>query len=132
MIFIALKMLLGDRTKYAGLLFGITFTERPELVSYNPEGRVFEVADADGTPIGLFVGDFYTRPGKQGGAWMNNLVDQNHLLGQRPVVTNNSNLVKPPAGQPTPNPPSPRYADCQSPKPKPRASISPRAMSPTR
>jgi peptidyl-dipeptidase Dcp len=82
-------------------LYGITFTERPELVSYNPEGRVFEVADADGTAIGLFVADFYTRPGKQGGAWMNNLVDQNHLLGQLPVVSNNSNLVKPPAGQPT-------------------------------
>ncbi len=82
-------------------LYGITFTERPELVSYNPEGRVFEVAEADGTPIGLFVADFYTRPGKQGGAWMNNLVDQNHLLGQLPVVSNNSNLVKPPAGQPT-------------------------------
>ncbi|MGV8907635.1 MAG: M3 family metallopeptidase [Propionicimonas sp.] len=82
-------------------LFGITFTERTDLVGYNPEVRVFEVAEADGTPIGLFVADFYTRPGKQGGAWMNNLVDQNHLLGQRPVVTNNSNLVKPPAGQPT-------------------------------
>ena len=82
-------------------LFGITFTERADLVGYNPEVRVFEVAEADGTAIGLFVADFYTRPGKQGGAWMNNLVDQNHLLGQLPVVANNSNLVKPPAGQPT-------------------------------
>ena len=82
-------------------LYGITFTERPELAGYNPEVRVFEVAEAEGTPIGLFVADFYTRPGKQGGAWMNNLVDQNHLLGQLPVVSNNSNLVKPPAGQPT-------------------------------
>jgi peptidyl-dipeptidase Dcp len=82
-------------------LFGITFTERADLIGYNPEVRVFEVAEADGAPIGLFVADFYTRPGKQGGAWMNNLVDQNHLLGQLAVVANNSNLVKPPAGQPT-------------------------------
>ena len=82
-------------------LYGITFTERPELVGYNDEVRVFAVDEADGTPIGLFVADFHTRPGKQGGAWMNNLVDQNHLLGQLPVVCNNSNLVKPPAGQPT-------------------------------
>jgi peptidyl-dipeptidase Dcp len=82
-------------------LYGITFTERDDLVGYNDEVRVFEVKEADGTPVGLFAADFYTRPGKQGGAWMNNMVDQNHLLGQRPVVTNNSNLVKPPAGEPT-------------------------------
>jgi peptidyl-dipeptidase Dcp len=82
-------------------LYGITFTERPELRGHTAEARVFEVAEADGTAIGLFVADFYTRSTKQGGAWMNNLVDQNHLLGQCPVVTNNSNLVKPPVGQPT-------------------------------
>ncbi|HQD97246.1 MAG TPA: M3 family metallopeptidase [Propionicimonas sp.] len=82
-------------------LYGITFAERADLRGYNDEVRVFEVNDADSTPIGLFVADFYTRPGKQGGAWMNNLVDQNHLLGQLPVVCNNSNLIKPPAGQPT-------------------------------
>ncbi len=82
-------------------LYGITFAERHDLVGYNDEVRVFDVQEADGTPIGLFVADFYTRPGKQGGAWMNNLVDQNHLLDQRPVVINNSNLIKPPAGQPT-------------------------------
>lgn len=82
-------------------LYGITFTERPEIIGYTDQARAFEVDDADGSPLGLFVADFYTRPGKQGGAWMNNLVDQNHLLGQLPVVTNNSNLVVPPAGQPT-------------------------------
>ncbi|MCC6497120.1 MAG: M3 family metallopeptidase [Propionibacteriaceae bacterium] len=82
-------------------LYGIEFAERSDLAGYNPEVRVFDVLEADGSRIGLFVADFYTRPGKQGGAWMNNLVDQNHLLGQLPVVTNNSNLVKPPAGQPT-------------------------------
>ena len=47
------------------------------------------------------MADYYTRAGKQGGAWMNNIVDQNHLLGQQPVVVNNLNLAKPPAGQPT-------------------------------
>lgn len=82
-------------------LYGITFTQRPELSGYTAEVRVYEVADADGRAIGLFLADFYTRSTKQGGAWMNNLVDQNFLLNQLPVVTNNSNLVKPPAGQPT-------------------------------
>lgn len=82
-------------------LFGITFTERTDLRGYNDEVRVFQVDEADGTPIGLYLADFYTRAGKQGGAWMNNVRDQNHLLHQLPIVTNNANLVKPPAGEPT-------------------------------
>ncbi|MCW3159373.1 M3 family metallopeptidase [Micropruina sonneratiae] len=82
-------------------LFGITFAERGDLAGYNDEVRVFEVFDADGTGLGLFLADYYTRAGKQGGAWMNNIVDQNHLLGQQPVVVNNLNIVKPPAGRPT-------------------------------
>ncbi len=81
-------------------LYGITFHERGDLVPYHPEVRVFEVREADETTIGLFLADFFTRASKQGGAWMNNIVDQNHLLGQLPVVVNNSNLVKPPAGEP--------------------------------
>lgn len=81
-------------------LYGITFHERTDLTPYHPEVRVFEVREADGTPVGLFLADFFTRASKQGGAWMNNIVDQNHLLGQLPVVVNNSNLVKPPAGEP--------------------------------
>ena len=85
----------------ATALFGITFAERDDLAGYNDEVRVFEVFDADGTGVGLFLADYYTRSGKQGGAWMNNIVDQNHLLGQPPVVVNNLNIAKPPAGQPT-------------------------------
>ena len=59
------------------------------------------VDEADGSPIGLFLGDFHTRESKNGGAWMNNLVDQNHLLGQLAVVCNNANLVRPAAGEVT-------------------------------
>ena len=84
----------------ATALYGITFVERTDLVPYHPDVRVFEVREADGTPLGLFLADFFTRASKQGGAWMNNIVDQNHLLSQLPVVVNNSNLVKPPAGEP--------------------------------
>ena len=62
---------------------------------------VYEVLDEADAPVGLFLGDFYTRPGKQGGAWMESLVAQSRLLGQLPVVVNNLNLAKPPAGQPT-------------------------------
>jgi peptidyl-dipeptidase Dcp len=81
-------------------LFGITFKERFDLVAYHPEARTFEVANEDGTPIGLFIGDYFTRDSKRGGAWMNNLVDQNHLLSQLPVVVNNLNIPKPPPGEP--------------------------------
>jgi peptidyl-dipeptidase Dcp len=84
----------------ANKLFGITFNERFDLVAYNPEARTFEVANEDGSPIGLFIGDYFTRDSKRGGAWMNNLVDQNHLLSQLPVVVNNLNIPKPPPGEP--------------------------------
>ncbi|CAB4704100.1 unannotated protein [freshwater metagenome] len=84
----------------ANKLFGITFKERTDLVTYHPEARAFEVSNEDGTPLGLFIGDFFTRDSKRGGAWMNSLVDQNFLLSQLPVVVNNLNIPKPPAGQP--------------------------------
>ncbi len=82
-------------------LFGITFKERPDLVTYHPEARAFEVNNEDGSKVGLFIGDFYTRDSKRGGAWMNNLVDQNFLFNQLPVVVNNLNIPKPPTGKPT-------------------------------
>jgi peptidyl-dipeptidase Dcp len=85
----------------ANKLFGITFKERPDLVTYHPEARAFEVFNEDGSKLGLFIGDFYTRDSKRGGAWMNTLVDQNFLFNQLPVVVNNLNIPKPPAGKPT-------------------------------
>ena len=85
----------------ANKLFGISFKERPDLITYHEEARAFEVFNEDGSKLGLFIGDFYTRDSKRGGAWMNNLVDQSFLLGQLPVVCNNLNIPKPAAGQPT-------------------------------
>jgi len=82
-------------------LYGITFTERPDLQSYHPEARIFEVANADGTPVGLYSYDLYTRDSKRGGAWMNSLIQQNRLLDHPTIVTNNLNVPKPAAGSPT-------------------------------
>ena len=97
-----LERVLHDGVFFAATkLFGITFKERPDLVTYHPEARAFEVNNEDGTKVGLFIGDFYTRDSKRGGAWMNNLVDQNFLFDQLPVVVNNLNIPKPPAGKPT-------------------------------
>ncbi|MFI2752335.1 M3 family metallopeptidase [Cellulomonas sp. P22] len=100
--YLELERVLHDGVfRAAGALYGLTFTERTGLVGYHPDVRVFEVFEADGTPLGLFLGDFWTRESKRGGAWMNNLVDQSHLLGEKPVVVNNLNIPKPPAGEPT-------------------------------
>ncbi|WP_017614596.1 M3 family metallopeptidase [Nocardiopsis salina] len=82
----------------AHLLYGITFTERPDLHGYHPDMRVWEVFDTDGAGLGLFLLDPYARPTKQGGAWMHNLVDQSFLLGDRPVVVNNLNIARPVSG----------------------------------
>ena len=82
-------------------VYGITFKERPDLPAYHPDVRVFEVFDVDGERLAIFLGDFYARPSKRGGAWMNAYVPQSHLLGTEPVVANHQNIPKPPEGQPT-------------------------------
>ncbi len=82
-------------------VYGVTFEERHDLVGYHPDVRVFEVRDEDGSEVGLYLLDLYTRDSKRGGAWMNSLVQQNALLGHPTVVMNNLNVPKPPAGTPT-------------------------------
>ncbi|WP_300594375.1 M3 family metallopeptidase, partial [Microbacterium sp.] len=82
-------------------LYGITFTERPDLPGYHPDVRVFEVFNADGSALGLYLLDLYTRDSKRGGAWMNSIVSQSRLRGTAPVVVNNLNVVKPETGTPT-------------------------------
>jgi peptidyl-dipeptidase Dcp len=85
----------------AGRLYGLRFEERPDLPAYHPDARVFEVFDRDGSPLGLFIGDFFTRPSKRGGAWANALVPQSRLFGTAPVVVNNLNINRAPDGEPT-------------------------------
>ena len=82
-------------------LYGVSFTERADLSAYHPDNRVFELHNADGTALGLFVLDLYTRDTKRGGAWMNSIVSQSRLRGTDPVVVNNLNVSKPAPGQPT-------------------------------
>ena len=81
-------------------LYGLTFKERKDLPVYQPDVRVFEVFDRDGTPLALFLGDYFARDNKQGGAWMNSFVRQSRLFGLKPVVTNNLNIPKPQPGRP--------------------------------
>ena len=82
-------------------LYGVTFHEREDLEGYHPDVRVWEVRNEDGSGLGLFLGDYYTRESKRGGAWMNSLMEQSSLLGTRSVVINNLNITKPAPGEPT-------------------------------
>jgi peptidyl-dipeptidase Dcp len=81
-------------------LYGITFKERKDIPTWQPDMRVFEVFDKDGTSMALFYVDYFKRDNKNGGAWMSNLVDQSRLFGNKPVVYNVTNFTKPAAGQP--------------------------------
>src|SRR2546421_3331795 len=81
--------------------YGLTFKERHDLPVYQPDVRVWEVFDRDGKPLAIFIGDYYARASKRGGAWMNAYVQQSDLFGTRPVVANHLNIPKPPAGEPT-------------------------------
>ena len=81
--------------------YGLTFKERHDLPVYNPDVRVFDVFDADGKQLAIFLHDPYARSNKRGGAWMNAYVSQNKLMGTMPVVANHLNITKPTAGEPT-------------------------------
>ena len=97
-----LRRVLVDGVFYAATkLYGITFQERPDLKGYHPDMLTFEVFNADGSPLALFLGDFYARPTKRGGAWANAYVLQSGLRGTKPVIGNHLNIPRPPAGEPT-------------------------------
>ena len=96
-----LNHVLQDGVFYAAHeLYGLSFKERHDLPVYQADVRVFDVFDADGSQLGLFLADFFARDNKQGGAWMNEYVSQSRLFNRKPVVVNNLNIVKPAAGQP--------------------------------
>jgi peptidyl-dipeptidase Dcp len=81
----------------ANRLYGITFTERTDIPKYHPEVRTFEVKDADGSHLGVFMTDYHPRPGKRGGAWSGRYRDQYVRDGKdiRPIVVNVCNFSRP-------------------------------------
>ncbi len=85
----------------AGQLYGLSFKRRTDLPVYQSDVRVYDVFDADGKQLAIFIADLYARPSKRGGAWMNAYVGQNPLAGTQPVVANHQNIPKPPPGEPT-------------------------------
>ncbi|MEO5959586.1 MAG: M3 family metallopeptidase [Opitutaceae bacterium] len=100
--YLELNRVLQDGVFFAATkLYGVTFKERKDLPVYEPSVRVFEIFDADGSPMALFLSDNYARPSKRGGAWMNTYVDQSGLFALKPVIANHLNIPKPADGEPT-------------------------------
>jgi peptidyl-dipeptidase Dcp len=96
-----INKVLTDGVFYAAnQLYGITFTERHDIPTWNPDMRVFEVREESGKPVGLMYFDYWKRDNKSGGAWMSNLVQQSYLRGTLPVIYNVANFTKPAPGQP--------------------------------
>ncbi len=96
-----LNKVLQDGVFYAAnQLYGISFKERHDLPVYQPDVRVFDVFDKDGSQLGLMYFDYFKRDNKSGGAWMSNFVQQSHLLGTKPVIYNVANFTKAAPGQP--------------------------------
>lgn len=95
------RVLLEGVFYMAAQLYGLAFRRRRDLPAYHADVQIFEVFDAAGAPLGLFLTDYYAREGKQGGAWMSHFVTQSGLLGQRPVVVNCLNLARPASGEAT-------------------------------
>ncbi len=97
-----LRRVLVDGVFHAATrLYGIMFQERKDLKGYSLDMLAFEVFNADGSPLGLFLGDFYARPNKRGGAWASAYVPQSGLTGEKPVIGNHLNIPKPSDGEPT-------------------------------
>ncbi|MGH8233655.1 MAG: M3 family metallopeptidase [Rhodanobacteraceae bacterium] len=96
-----LKNVLVNGVFYAAHeLYGISFKQRTDLPTWNPDVLVYEVYNTDGKPLGLFYADYFKRDNKAGGAWMSDLVHPSGLLHQSPVIYNVANFTKPAPGQP--------------------------------
>ena len=85
----------------ANRVYGLTFKERKDIPTYHPDMRVFEVFDKDGQSMALFYADYYRRPSKRGGAWMDAFTKQSHHWNQKPIIFNVCNNAKAPEGKPS-------------------------------
>lgn len=80
-------------------LYGLTFKERKDIPTYHDDVLVYELFEENGEALGLFYGDFFSRPSKRGGAWMSNFVTQSKLYNKKPVIYNVCNYSKPADGE---------------------------------
>ena len=85
----------------ANRVYGLTFKQRTDIPTYHPDMKVFEVIDKDGSSLALFYCDYYRRPSKRGGAWMDGLQKQSRQWDQKPIIFNVCNSAKAPEGKPS-------------------------------
>ena len=85
----------------ANRAYGLTFKERTDIPTYHPDMKVFEVIDKDGKSKALFYCDYFRRPTKRGGAWMDGFQKQSRQRQQLPIIFNVCNNAKAPEGQPS-------------------------------
>ncbi|GJE54104.1 MULTISPECIES: M3 family metallopeptidase [Methylobacterium] len=86
----------------ASRLFGLRFEEVGDVPRYHSDVRAWAVTNADGSPVGLFLGDYFARSSKRSGAWMSAFRSQERLVGDiKPIIVNVMNFAKAPRGEPT-------------------------------
>ena len=85
----------------ANRVYGLTFKERTDIPLYHPDMKAFEVIDKDGKTKALFYCDYFRRPTKRGGAWMDGFAKQSRQWNQIPIIFNVCNNAKAPEGQPS-------------------------------
>ena len=85
----------------ANRVYGLSFKERTDIPTYHPDMRAFEVLDKDGSSLALFYVDYFRRPTKRGGAWMDGFAKQSRHYGQLPIIFNVCNNAKAPESKPS-------------------------------
>ncbi len=85
----------------ASRAYGLTFKERTDIPLYHADMKAYEVFDKDGNSKALFYCDYYRRPTKRGGAWMDGFAKQSRLFDQKPIIFNVCNTAKAPEGKPS-------------------------------
>ncbi len=99
--YLQLEKIIAACFDVAHRLFGVKAVERADIEAYHPDVRVFEIHDAEGSLIGLFLADYFARSSKRSGAWMSAFQSQHKLDGgQIPIIYNVMNFAKPPKGRP--------------------------------
>ncbi|WP_350431100.1 M3 family metallopeptidase [Shewanella sp. H8] len=86
----------------ANRLYGITVKERTDLPKYHPDVRTWEIYDKDGSLMAVFMGDYFVRQSKRGGAWMNSYRRQYNMndVESKPIVVNVLNFPRPAGNEP--------------------------------
>ena len=85
----------------ANRVYGLSFKELKDIPTYHPDMKAFEVIDKDGSSLALFYCDYFRRPTKRGGAWMDGFQKQSRQWGEKPIIFNVCNSAKAPEGQPS-------------------------------